>query len=296
MTQQNEEHFELQDANKDKIYQDKKRMKNINEFLSNKGKIMLVDGDLLAYRITSSLEEPIDWGDDVWTLWSDLKKGKQLFLQSIGFYLALTKSFKAVICFSDKKNFRKELDSGYKSFRKKIRKPVCYQPLRKWIEETHETVSYKNLEGDDVIGLLATGKYKNNCVIVSGDKDMRTIPAPQVCIVDDQIEIIDENLADYNFCTQVLKGDSSDGYSGLVGCGTIKASRVLFEKKKLNEQWEAVLREYTRAKYSIDDAYHQARLARILREGEYNYATNKPKLWDYKYEYYRHFKESRKAS
>ena len=296
MTQQNEAHFEVKDKNKDKIYQDKKRMKNINEFLSNKGKIMLVDGDLLAYRITSSLEEPIDWGDDVWTLWSDLKKGKQLFLQSIGFYLDLTKSFKAVICFSDRNNFRKELDSVYKSFRKKIRKPICYKPLREWIEETHETVSYKNLEGDDVIGLLATGKYKNNCVIVSGDKDMRTIPCPQVCIVDDQIEIVDENNADYNFCTQVLKGDSSDGYTGLVGCGTIKASRVLLDKKKLNEQWEAVLREYTRAKYSIDDAYHQARLARILREGEYNYATNKPKLWDYKYEYYRHFKESRKAS
>ena len=100
MTQQNEEHFELHDANKAKMH-------NINKFFANKGKIMLVDGDLLAYRITCSLEEPIDWGDDVWTLWSDLKKGKQLFLQSIGFYLDLTKSFKAVICFSDKNNFRK---------------------------------------------------------------------------------------------------------------------------------------------------------------------------------------------
>ena len=296
MTQLDDAHFELQNANKDKIHQEKKKMKNINEFLANEDKVMLVDGDLLAYKITSSLEEPIDWGDDVWTLWSDLKKGKQLFLQSIAYYLSLTKSRKAIICFSDKNNFRKELDSGYKSFRKKIRKPVCYQPLRKWIEEKHETVSYKNLEGDDVIGLLATGTYKNQCVIVSGDKDMRTIPAPQVCITDDQIEIIDENLADYNFCTQVLKGDSSDGYSGLVGCGAVKASRVLNEKKNLITQWEAVLREYTRAKYSVDDAYHQARLARILREGEYNYSTNKPKLWDYKYEHYRHFKEDRKAS
>jgi len=125
---------------------------------------------------------------------------------------------------------------------------------------------------------------------------MRTIPAPQVCITDDQIEIIDENLADYNFCTQVLKGDSSDGYTGLVGCGTVKASRVLNEKKDLTNCWEAVLQEYTRCKYSIDDAYHQARLARILREGEYNYTTHKPKLWDYKYEHYRHFKEDRKVS
>ena len=35
--------------------------------------------------------------------------------------------------------------------------------------------------------------------------------------------------------------------------------------------WEAVLQEYTRNGYSVDDAYHQSRLARILREGEYDY-------------------------
>ena len=289
MTQLSEAHFEVHSANKDKMH-------NMNKFFANKNKKMLVDGDLLAYKITSALEEAIDWGNDVWTLSSDFKRGKQLFLQSIGYYLALTKSKDAIICFSDKNNFRKNLDSSYKSYRKKIRKPTCYSAMRKWIEETHETVSFKNLEGDDVIGLLATGKYKDNCVIVSGDKDMRTIPAWQVCIVDDQIEYVDENLADYNFCTQTLTGDQTDGYKGCVGVGHVKASRVLSEKKTIRDCWEAVLREYTRNKYSIDDAYHQARLARILREGEYNYTTNQPKLWEYEYEYYRHFKEDRKAS
>ena len=136
MTEQNEAHFELHDANKDKLFQEKKRMKNIKDFFANQSKVMLVDGDLLAYRITSSLEEPVEWEDDVWTLWSDLKRGKQLFLQSVGFYMGLTKSRKAIICFSDKNNFRKQLDSKYKSFRKKIRKPICYKPLRKWIEST----------------------------------------------------------------------------------------------------------------------------------------------------------------
>ena len=289
MTQQNEEHFELHDANKAKMY-------NMNKFFANKNKKMLVDGDLLAYKITSSLEEPIDWGNDVWTLSSDLKKGKQLFLQSIAYYLDLTKSKDVIICFSDKNNFRKKIDSEYKSYRKKIRKPICYSAMRKWIEETHETVSYQNLEGDDVIGLLATGKYKDNCVIVSGDKDMRTIPAWQVCIVDDQIEKVDNDLADYNFCTQVLTGDQTDGYKGCVGVGHIKASRVLLDKKKLRDQWEAVIREYVRNQYDINAVYHQAKLARILREGEYDYKTNQPKLWSYNYEHYRNFRENKKAS
>ena len=202
-------------------------MKTINDFYNNTEKVMLVDGDLLAYKLTSSLEEVIDWGNDNWTLWSDFKIAKQLWTQSIAFYMGLTKSKNPVICFSDTKNFRKQLDSSYKSYRKKIRKPICYKALKDWIMKTHTCFVNKGLEGDDTIGLLATGANKDDCVIISGDKDMRTIPAPQVCIIDDQIEIIDENLADYNFCTQVLKGDSSDGYSGLVGCGTIKASRVL---------------------------------------------------------------------
>jgi hypothetical protein len=32
-------------------------MKNLNEFNANKNKVMLVDGDLLAYKITSSQED-----------------------------------------------------------------------------------------------------------------------------------------------------------------------------------------------------------------------------------------------
>ena len=63
--------------------------------------------------------------------------------------------------------------------------------IRDWIKETHICGSYPNLEADDTIGIYATSLYKNNCVLISGDKDFRTIPAWQCCIIDDQIEYID---------------------------------------------------------------------------------------------------------
>ena len=146
------------------------------------------------------------------------------------------------------------------------------------------------------MGLLATGKYKDNCVVVSGDKDMRTIPTWHCFIIDDSIEFVDNQKADLNFCTQVLTGDKSDGYIGCKGVGAVKASRILDGKKNISSMWEAVLQEYQRNGYTIEDAYHQSRLARILREGEYDYKKQEPKLWSYKYEHYRHFEENREAS
>jgi len=267
-------------------------MKNIKDFYANKNKVMLVDGDLLAYKITSALEQPIDWGNDVWTLHSDLKTGKDLWKQQIQHYLFYTSSKEAIICFSDKNNFRKQLDATYKSYRKAIRKPVAYAPLKDWIKKNYKWVSFPNLEGDDVLGLLATGVHKTNNVIISGDKDMRTIPTWHCFIGDDSIEYVDQLKADYNFCTQVLVGDQADGYKGCQGVGAVKASRVLLNKKSLDELWEAVIKEYERNEHTFEDAYHQAKLARILRAGEYNYENNQVNLWNYKYSDYQLLKKA----
>jgi DNA polymerase-1 len=295
MTQLDERHFLIHSANKAKAHE-KKKMSNINDFYDNTNKVMIVDGDLIIYKITSALEEAINWGDDIWTLHADLAVGKQVFKQNMEWYKNYTKSKEIIIAFSDKNNFRKEFDKTYKSHRKKIRKPVCYQALRKWVEKHYHFYALPNLEGDDVIGILATQHYKTNNVIISGDKDMRTIPTWHCFIGDDQLEYVDEDKANYNFFTQCLVGDASDGYSGLKGCGAVKASRVLLNKKTVDELWEAVVKEYERAGFTFEDAYHQARLARILRKDEYDYATSKPTLWSYKYEHYRDTRNFKKTS
>jgi len=289
MTLLTDEHFELHSRNKAK-------MKNIKNFYDNTNKVMIVDADLVIYKIASSLEEPIDWGDDVWTLHSDLGKGKTLLQQNLNHYKDYTKSKEIILAFSDKNNYRKEVDKEYKSYRKKIRKPICYAPLRRWAEQNYNFYTLPNLEGDDVIGLLATQHYKTNNVIISGDKDMRTIPSWHCFIGDDQLEFVDEQQADRNFCLQTLTGDQADGYKGCVGVGHVKANRVLHDKFNIDDMWEAVIKEYERAGSNFEEAYHQARLARILRKDEYCFKTNKPKLWNYKYEHYRDTRQNKQAS
>ena len=57
-----------------------------------------------------------------------------------------------------------------------------------------------------------------------------------------------------------------------------------------------IVNEYLRNKYSIEDVYHQARLARILRAGEYDKKTNQPLLWSYKYEQYANTRQNQKTA
>ena len=289
MTQLTDEHFHLHSENKSK-------MKNMNDFYNNTNKVMIVDGDLVIYKITSGLEEAVNWGDDIWTLHADLAVGKQVFKQNMEWYKNYTKSKEIVIAFSDKLNYRKVLDDTYKSYRKKIRKPICYSEMVKWVKQNYNFYQLPNLEGDDVIGILATQHYKTNNVIISGDKDMRTIPSWHCFLGDDQIEYVDEKEADKNFCLQVLTGDQADGYKGCVGVGHVKANRLLHDKFTINDMWDSVIKEYERNKMSFEDAYHQARLARILRKGEYDFATSKPILWSFQYEHYRDTRQGKKAS
>ena len=295
MTELTDAHFHLHSENKAKKHE-KKKMSNMNDFFDNHNKVMIVDGDLVIYKIASSLEEPIDWGNDIWTLHSDLSVGKQIFKQNMDWYKDYTKSKEIIVAFSDTLNFRKSLDAEYKSYRKKIRKPICYAPLRKWVQQNYNFYTLPNLEGDDVIGILATQHYKTNNVIISGDKDMRTIPTWHCFIGDDQLEYVDEQQADKNFCLQVLTGDQTDGYKGCPGVGAVKANRVLHDKVQLSEMWKAVVEEYERNKLTFEDAYHQARLARILRKDEYDFAKNKPNLWNFEYEHYKDTRANKKAS
>ena len=130
MTQLTEAHFELHSANKAK-------MKNMNDFYNNTNKVMIVDGDLVIYKITSGLEEAVNWGDDIWTLHADLAVGKQYSNKIWNGIKIILKSKEIIIAFSDKLNYRKALDKDYKSYRKKIRKPICYAEMRKWVQQNY---------------------------------------------------------------------------------------------------------------------------------------------------------------
>ena len=172
---------------------------------------------------------------------------------------------------SDKENYRKELAPYYKANRTNTRKPMLLQWAREYIQSKYNTIIYRRLEADDVLGILGTAN--TDTIIWSEDKDLRTVPAKHW--IDGDVVEISEEEADYNFFTQTLVGDATDNYKGCPSVGYKTAEKIL----EFGDGWGAVVRAFISKGLSEEVALENARLARILRNGEYDTDTGEVKLW-----------------
>jgi DNA polymerase-1 len=182
------------------------------------------------------------------------------------------------MCFSDYPTFRHGIYQEYKANRSAKRRPLGLSDIREQIAKDFHSISFDGLEGDDVMGLLATGgKYKDP-IIVSPDKDMRGVPC--TLLQSDDLELITRKKADRHWMIQTLSGDKTDNIEGLVGVGPVTAEKILGDSQTLEDMWEKVLQAYKKKKKSYADAIMTARLTRILRDGEYNHTSGEVQLWE----------------
>ena len=213
----------------------------------------------------------------------DLEEGKQRVDAELASLRARLKADTLVIALSDKSepNWRLGVLPSYKVNRGDKPLPVLLAELRAYLGEVYKAVSHPSLEGDDVLGLLATNRQvRGRKIIVSIDKDLRNIPGLLFNPMKEDLGVvkITEDAADYNHLMQVLTGDRTDGYTGLPGCGPVKAERILHSVPS-GKRWAAVVAAYEGEGFTEADALVQARVARILRHGEYIIASGLVRLW-----------------
>jgi hypothetical protein len=234
---------------------------------------ILIDGDILCYTTAAAVEKSIDWGEDLWTLHSDFREAKQRVDVDIVEFVETLGGTDFTVCMSDSLNFRKQLYPDYKSNRANVRKPVVFHELRQYILDNWDCQLWPRLEADDVMGILATGKEK--CVIVSADKDLRTVPTRVYNPSKPDLGVIEVSPAeaDRNHLIQTLTGDRTDGYPGCPGIGPARAEKIV------DGGWPAVVDAYVKAGLNETVALTQARLARILRKGDYERKSGLVKLW-----------------
>jgi DNA polymerase-1 len=186
------------------------------------------------------------------------------------------------MCFSDpsRRYFRHDLFKGYKN--KNSTKPPDFDACKTVLQSGYISRELPGLEADDVMGILS-GSIKD-CVLVSDDKDLLTIVGEHFNVKKHEhgspyeTRWITPFLADYHWYGQMMTGDGADTYPGCKGMGPIKVEQFLQGKGRL-PTWPEIVEQFVLAGMTHDDALTQARLARILRPGDYDIANKKVILW-----------------
>ncbi len=261
----------------------------------------------MAYRAAAGTQTNHDWGDGVVSVQTDIEAAKRQLRDQIDKWMDKLDGDKFTICLSDDfRSFRKEdVDPTYKFSRTEVERPELLYQLKDWLFERFPSERRNRLEADDVMGIRSTEPGTGESrIIVSQDKDMKTIPGFLYRPFDDKPDVVEitPQEADRFHLWQTLTGDAVDGYHGCPGSGPVAADAVLAENKgwesyvhtfkagprKGTEEtrwrprvfdtaWEAVTSCFLKAGLTASDALTQARLARILRwEDQRNF---RPILW-----------------
>jgi DNA polymerase-1 len=277
--------------------------------------VLVMDGDWLVFQAMAASEVETQWDEDTWSLECDHKKAWGILNDSIKSYASRKKSWAGapiVMAFTDSVNWRKELvDSTYKENRKGTRKPVGYRAFVERVQACTDWTSIleSHLEGDDVMGIIGSGAAHfgfEKSVLVSCDKDFKTIPdCDFLWCTTGNILKQDISTANYWHIFQTIKGDLTDGYSGIPGWGDTTADwleapyafeqvekifksgprkgQTVLEWRKVEQGdltlWDCIVTLGARAGMTEQEIIKQGQMARILRFDEYNFDTKEVTLW-----------------
>jgi 5'-3' exonuclease len=266
---------------------------------------ILLDADMLLFRVASATEVEVQLGDDVWTRHSELGTAREMYWDQLKLWCDLYDcTFDDVWhCFTDRSAFRRDLFPGYKASRKGVPKPIGFKQLKSELMTETTAFMFHQIEADDLIGIFASmPSMGDEVVIASGDKDLLQVPGVHIWM-DTGKEQQDEAGLSISYANgsiiktntvehaerftykQYLSGDSTDGVPGCPSIGDKRASDIVasFNINRPVDCWKEIVRTYeTKGKVEqpSDFATQQARLVRVLRAGEYDFSTHTVNLWN----------------
>jgi len=230
---------------------------------------LLIDADILLFKASAHSEKPIEWTEGFWTMHGFEDDALLYFNNRLTEWKDRFETEKVTLCLTDTENWRKEVLPSYKAHRKATRKPLILPVVRQKLIDNYDAVIWDTLEADDVLGILGTEPTDENRIIISEDKDLKTIPCS---LYNPEHKTLTENSefqADYWHMFQTLVGDATDGYSGCPTIGPVAATKLLGFCSDQTAMWDLVTSTYRKKGLGEEEALIQARVARILRFEDY---------------------------
>lgn len=285
--------------------------------MSHKFDLLLFDGDVIAFIAAAAVQLTVEDSHGNITPYGNKADGVIAVEQLIAKYRKAfgARDHKVKVCLSDRDNWRYDVSADYKQQRDEDGKfgnrPLLLNALKAYLIEAYSADYLPRCEADDYLSLLMTDarRLENRPTICIGrDKDFKSIPGwhYQIKQGDTDLEphFIDLAAADSWHLAQSIAGDVTDGFKGCPGMGIKRALDVLERGVKYVPQegvltrgpnkgrktvkwfeapaetpWETVVSCYERAGLSEMDALDNARMAHLLRHGEFNFKTGEVKPW-----------------
>lgn len=271
---------------------------------------LLIDADIVAFKAASVCQEKFKWDDGTESVsLQPVEEVYRILDETLAEYKAHLKADRLIVCLSclTSEGWRFAINPTYKQNRADSERPVYLKAAKDYLSANYETFARPTLEADDVMGILSTHPklVPGKKIIVSEDKDMKTIPGwlwnPAK---DAKPRWVSEKEAEMFHLYQTLIGDATDGYPGCPGIGPDKAKKMLdepylkvpyehvitrgprkgevevrYRKDPTDDVWAGIVSLYEAEGQTEADAIMQARMARICRSVDYNFKDKEVILW-----------------
>jgi DNA polymerase-1 len=266
--------------------------------------IALIDGDMAIYMACAAAQVVVDLDDGLGLEpMVDEEEAARASIKLIMDWSRKAGCNQTIVCLSSGVTFRKRILPSYKANRT-TPKPLAYQYAVEAVKDEFETWEELHLEADDLMGIAATSE-KAQCVVVSRDKDMQTIPGLVFNPDHDRKPVkIRRGMADQMWMRQTMMGDSSDNYTGIPKVGDVKAQEIILSPHRLLKKvtiptrgknagvpkvswvkgevcglWTSMVDYAEKADMTERDLITMAQVARILRTGDFDKERRVVKLW-----------------
>ena len=189
----------------------------------------------------------------------------------------LNPEFDLKVYLSSRKNFRHQIATTrpYKGNRLVEHRPTYEQEIKSYIKENYDTYTGEDEEADDLMGIAQTKAGPEDSIIISLDKDLDQIPGLKYNFMHNVHYNVTQQQADYNFCMQLMTGDTTDNIPGLPGIGPGKAAKALHG---LETDYGAMMEEVVR-QYQIHSGKEDWK-AYMIEQGQLLWIRREPdQLW-----------------
>lgn len=280
-------------------------------------KICLIDADSLLYESASVHQNVFEFSEEDKVIEVDEEGAKEHLDKNIEKIREATGCKTYEMFITGPTNFRYEVLPTYKYNRKDIERPILLSTLKEYVLEKHPCKITSKVEADDAC-TITMSKNPSRYILAHIDKDLNQVEGLHYNWRDDRLYEVTKLEGLRAFFKQTLTGDSTDGYSGCPMIGPEKADVIIdnymgvtpiehtfksgprkgeveirWTDKPMDDLWEAIVSQYLKAyfkkgvltdytdyKGAEELALQQARVARMLRAGEY--VKGEVILWTYK--------------